>query len=187
MKILKLIILYVMFFCGCSNQNTKEPSNADSLGNLDTINGLNIFIKAKDIIQLPSLDGIEVLLENNTDKPIHIWENIPPSGKMELYFTIQANKNESFRIEPIILNWDRSFSKVVKLTSGEKYRLKTNITHWEINNDKLDGREFSVTGSIKAHYKPEKALGNTKLWEGEISSNELNVVVIKHFNKKRVN
>ncbi len=176
-QINSLIIILLIIFISISIISSCYTNNAK---NFNENNSLSILIETRDTIKLPTLDGIEVFLINNTDRTINIWEKVPPSGIMELYFIIQTKTNQEYTIEPVILNWKADFSKIIQIEPNEKYKLKSNITHWKINNEELSKNKFVIKGKLVAIYKSDTSNLETNIehWQGKISSDSKNVVIL---------
>lgn len=179
MKLLSYLFVIIFFITSCTCIN--EEQNYDESNN-DTTKMINptIVIEVNDIIILPELEGIEIFLENNSCQPIKVWENVNPSGFLDISFLVETESNEKLLIEPICLNWKSEFSKVVEIKPNKKFKLNAQLTHWAFNNSKIEETDSTFEGKIKAFYtvkeSPEK---ESNFWTGEISSNEVQVI-FKH-------
>ncbi|MGH1339324.1 MAG: hypothetical protein ACRBFS_24610 [Aureispira sp.] len=181
MRLLIYLFAITFYTVSCSDfQNNNNQKHMVSNSDTSKIPDLNIFIEVDDIITLPELDGIEVYLENNSAQTIKIWENVNPSGLVEISFLFETEKNEKLLIEPVILNWKNEFSKVVEIEAYKKFKLNPQLTHWTINNSQIEKTDTIISGKIKAYYSVTQAFekdGN--VWEGKIISNEVQVK-LKH-------
>ena len=105
---------------------------------------------------------------------------INPYGLIELSFLFETSDNDTLLIKPIILNWQQEYSKKIEIKPNEIYKLNPQITHWELNDIKLEKSDFVITGKLKAIYFVQKSVEQEKImWQGKIISSQENVI-LKH-------
>jgi hypothetical protein len=181
MRLFIYLFALIFYTASCSScQNNNDQKHLESKSDTTQIPNLKIVIEVDDIITLPELDGIKVYLENKSAQTIKIWENVNPSGLLEISFLFETEKNEKLLIEPVILNWKSEFSKFVEIETNEKYKLNPQLTHWTINNSQIEKTDTIIIGKIKAYYAVRQAFEKDgDVWEGEIFSNEVQVK-LKH-------
>ncbi|HPF93151.1 MAG TPA: hypothetical protein PLV65_04410 [Tenuifilaceae bacterium] len=164
MRLFLHVLTIIIFTASCNSQQNNSPKDS----------GLQVEIEVDDVVTLPELDGVDVYIKNQSEQTIKIWDNVNPSGLIDLFFLFETEEHEKLLIKPVVLNWKDEFSKVLAIEAHKKIKLNPQLTHWTVDDSQIEQSDTIFSGKLKACYAVKQPLENeADLWKGEVFSNEV--------------
>jgi hypothetical protein len=171
MRLFLHVFTIILFTTSCNTQHNNSQKDS----------GLQVEIEVDDVVTLPELDGVDVYIKNQSEQTIKIWDNVNPSGLIDLYFIFETEENEKLLIAPVVLNWKDEFSKVLDIEANKKIKLNPQLTHWTVSDYQVEQSDTIFSGKLKACYAVKQSFEKeADIWKGEIFSNEVQVELKHH-------